>query len=357
MTECYNRRDFFRTIGLGTLGLGFGVSIFDSLHQYAEAQNEEEKHTLLMKGTIDFKGFTAKEITPNDEFYITTYSENVPNVNYDNFRLRIEGLVEKPLTLTMKDLEKMKDKTEFVTLECIGNAVAGDSISNALWDGIILNKVLDKAVPKVGIVKAAFYAEDGYSDSIPYAMARSEDVFLAFRMNGEPLPRQHGYPLRVIAPGIYGMKHVKWLSKIELVNYNFKGYWEKRGWSDEAVIPIKSQILMPMEGKKIPLGNYVIGGIAFAGRYGISRVQVSLDNKKTWHDTELKKPLSQWSWVLWRYDWKPAREGDHTITVRGIDRAGKVQESPSLFGKILGTFPDGAKGLHSVKVSATKNKA
>src|SRR4030042_58835 len=294
MENCCTRKDFFRMMGLGTLGLGFGVSIYDSIYQYAEAEGEMTTHQLLMKGTVNFKGFMAKEITPNDEFYITTYSDKVPNINYEAFRLRIEG-----------------------------------------------------------IVKAAFYAEEGYTDSIPYTLARSHDVFLAFRMNGEPLPKQHGYPLRVIVPGIYGMKHVKWLSKIELVNYNFKGYWEKRGWSDDAIIPIKSQILMPMEGKKIPTGNYVIGGIAFAGRYGISRVQISLDNKKTWKEAEIKKTLSDWSWVLWRYDWKPAREGDYTITVRGIDRSGKVQESPSLFGKLFGTFPDGAKGLNSVTVKMT----
>ncbi len=169
-------------------------------------------------------------------------------------------------------------------------------------------------------------------------------------MNGEPLPPQHGFPLRVIVPGIYGMKNVKWLSKIELVNYDFKGYWEKRGWSDEAVIPIMSEVLMPMDGKTVPLANYVIGGVAFAGRHGISRVQVSLDDKRTWHEAEIKPPLSKWAWVLWRYDWKPARQGEYTITVRGIDRAGKVQESPSLLGRLFGTFPDGARGFHSVNV-------
>ena len=354
MKECYTRRDFIRTVGLGTLGFGFGVSIFDSLYQYAEAADEQDKHTLLMKGTVNFKGFMAKEITPNDEFYITTYSEKVPDINYKNFRLRVEGQVKKPLIFTMKDLENRMDKTEFVTLQCIGNPIGGDSISNALWDGVTLRKVLDETLPKGGIVKAAFYSEDGYSDSIPYTLARSDDVFVAFRMNGEPLPRQHGYPLRAIVPGIYGMKHVKWLSKIELVNYDFKGYWEKRGWSDEAVIPTRSQILMPMEGKTIPAGNYVIGGIAFAGRYGISRVQISLDDKNTWQEAEVKKPLSRWSWSLWRYDWKPLKEGDYIISVRGIDRSGKIQESPSLFAKLFGTYPDGAKGLHSVKVRVTK---
>lgn len=354
MSDNVSRREFFRGLGLGTIGLGFGVSIFDGIYQYAEAVTEEEKHTLLMKGSVNFMGFIAKEITPNDEFYITTYSDKVPVVDPLTFRLRIEGLVEKPYTLNLKELEEMKDKIEFVTLECIGNPVGGDAISNALWDGVTMKKVIERAVPKKGIVKTAFYGEDGYSDSIPYALSLSEDVFLAFRMNGEPLPKQHGYPLRAIVPGIYGMKHVKWLSKIELVNYDFKGYWEKRGWSDEAVIPVRSQILMPMEGKTIPLGNYVIGGVAFGGRYGISRVQVSLDGQKTWHDAELKQPLSKWSWVLWRYDWKPSKEGQYKITVRGIDRSGKVQESPSLFGKLLRSFPDGAKGLHTVTAKATR---
>ncbi|HMK50117.1 MAG TPA: molybdopterin-dependent oxidoreductase [Thermodesulfovibrionales bacterium] len=350
MKECYSRRDFFRTLGLGTLGFGFGVSMFGTLCQYAEAADEETKHQLLMKGTVDFRGFVAKEITPNNEFYITTYSDKVPDINYEKFSLRIEGLVEKPYQLTMRDLEKMKDKEEFVTLECIGNPVGGDSISNALWEGVTLKKILDRASPKEGIVKAVFHADDGYSDSIPYSLARSEDVFLAYKMNGEPLPKIHGYPLRMIVPGIYGMKHVKWISKVELVNYDFKGYWEKRGWSDESVIPVMSAILMPMEGKRIPLGNYVLGGIAFGGRHGISRVQVSLDDRETWQEAEVKKPLSKWSWVLWRYDWKPNRAREYTITVRGIDRSGNVQESPSLFGKLLGSYPNGSRGLHSVHV-------
>jgi hypothetical protein len=350
MKDSLSRRDFFRGVGVGTIGLGFGVSLFDGIYQYAEALTEDEKHSLLMKGSVNFMGFMAKEITPNNEFYITTYSDDIPAVDPRTFSLRIEGLVEKPFAITLAEIEEMQDKTEFVTLECIGNPVGGTAISNALWDGVTLRKVVERAVPRGGIVKTAFFAADGYSDSIPYSLSLSEDVFLAFRMNGEPLPRQHGYPLRVIVPGIYGMKHVKWLSKIELVNYDFKGYWEKRGWSDEAVIPDKAQILMPMEGKKIPAGNYVIGGIAFAGRYGISRVQVSVDDKKTWHDAQLKPPLSKWAWTLWRYDWKPSKAGDYTITVRGIDRAGKVQESPSFLGRLFGTFPDGAKGLHSVSV-------
>lgn len=354
MTEDYTRRDFLKSLGLGTIGLGFGVSVLDGMYQCIEAATEEEKHALLMKGSVNFMGFMAKEITPNDKFYITTYSDTVPAIDPKAFRLRIEGLVEKPYTLSLKELEEMKDKTEFVTLECIGNPIGGDAISNALWDGVTLKRIIDRAVPRMGLVKTVFHADDGYTDSIPYSLSLSEDVFLAYRMNGEPLPKVHGYPLRVIVPGIYGMKHVKWLSKIELVNYDFKGYWEKEGWSDEAVIPVKAQILMPMDGKTVPVGNYVIGGVAFGGRFGISKVQVSLDGKRTWHDADLKTPLSKWAWTLWRYDWKPTKEGEYTITVRGFDRTGKVQESPSLFGRLFRSFPAGSKGLHSVSVKARR---
>ncbi|MGD0886032.1 MAG: molybdopterin-dependent oxidoreductase [Thermodesulfovibrionales bacterium] len=134
MDECFSRRKFFRGIGLGTIGLGFGVSVFDGIYEYAEAVTEAEEHALLLKGTVNFKGFTAKEITPNEDFYITTYSDKVPVIDPKTFGLRIEGLVEKPYTLSLSELEGMKDKTEFVTFECIGNPVGGDAISNALWD-------------------------------------------------------------------------------------------------------------------------------------------------------------------------------------------------------------------------------
>jgi hypothetical protein len=351
-----SRRDFFRRIGVGTLGLGFGVSVFDGIYEYANALTEEEAHILLMKGTVDFMGFMAKEITPNNEFYITTYSSNVPTIDANTFMLRVEGLVGKPYTLSAQELQEMKDKRELVTLQCIGNPVGGDAIGNALWEGVTLKKILEKAIPQSGLVKTVFYAEDGYTDSIPYPLSLSDDVFLAFKMNGEDLPKVHGYPLRAIVPGIYGMKNVKWLSKIELVNFDFKGYWEKKGWSDEAVMPVKSQILMPMEGKRIPFGNYVIGGIAYGGRYGISKVQVSLDGGKSWQDTDMKKPLSKWAWALWSYQWKPGKEGEYTIKVRGFDRSGKVQESQTLRGSFFRSraFPDGAQGIHSLDVTVRK---
>jgi DMSO/TMAO reductase YedYZ molybdopterin-dependent catalytic subunit len=354
MHEGLSRRDFCKGVSLGTIGLTMGGAVLDGAYHYAEALSEAEKHEMLSQGTVNFKGFMAKEITPNEEFYLTSYSSKVPEIDAETFTLKVAGLVENPFTLTMKDLTAMKDKTEFVTLECIGNRVGGDLIGNALWEGVTLRKIIERASPKKGIVKTVFHAKDGYSDSIPYQHALSDDVFLAFTMNGEPLPREHGYPLRAIVPGIYGMKHVKWLSKIELVDVDYKGYWEKKGWSDEAVIPVKSQILMPMDGHEVSLGTVVLGGIAFAGRHGISGVQVSFDREKTWHAAEIKNPLSRWAWVLWRYEWRPERKGRYKITVRGIDASGKVQEEGGLFSR---SYPDGAKGYHSVNVKVVEKKS
>lgn len=350
----YSRRSFLRRVGTAGLGLGFGIYVFPRILVQAQAQSGDKDHNLYTKGTVNFKGFIAEEITPNSEFYITSYSSTVPEVHPDAFRLRVEGLVEKPYSLSLKDLADLQDKHEYVTLECIGNSVGGNSISNALWDGVTLKKVLEKAGPKPGIVKAAFFAAEGYTDSIPYDLALSDDVFLAFRMNGQPLPPEHGYPLRVIVPGIFGMKNVKWLSKIELVNYDFKGYWEKTGWSDTAVIPLMAEILMPMDGKQIPSGQYVIGGIAFGGRHGVGRVQVAV-NDGPWQDADLKPPLSRWTWTLWRHAWTPAHEGEFTLRVRAFDRQGRAQVSSSLLGKVLGSYPDGARGIHSLKVDVHKS--
>ena len=131
MKELFDRRGFMRRIGTAALGLGFGVSVFDGIYQRAAGETKDSGHDLLMRGTVNFKGFLAKEITPNDEFYITSYSSEVPRIDAEKFRLRIEGQVENPYQLSLKELESMQDKKEFVTLECIGNPVGGSAISNA----------------------------------------------------------------------------------------------------------------------------------------------------------------------------------------------------------------------------------
>ena len=142
-----------------------------------------------------------------------------PEIDPDKHRPRIEGLVGKPSVMTLKDLEALKDKEEFVTLQCIGNPVGGDAIGNALWEGVTLRKILDLARPGPGIVKAAFFLRGRVQRQHPLQAGALGRCIPGAHLNGEPLPRQHGYPLRLIVPGIYGMKNVKWLSKIELEQY------------------------------------------------------------------------------------------------------------------------------------------
>jgi len=171
-------------------------------------------------------------------------------------------------------------------------------------------------------------------------------------MNGVPLPAKHGYPLRVIVPGIYGMKNVKWLSRIELVDDDFKGYWERRGWSDVAEMPLKSQILSPMDGANLKRGDVVVGGVAFGGRHHVKAVQVSTDGGAHWVDATTKPPLSEWAWTLWVYHWKPPHRGEYSIQVRAIDTRGNVQQPASLLGRLFSpSYPDGSHGIHEVTVT------
>lgn len=287
---------------------------------------------------------SSKEITSNDDFFIQSYSQT-QDVDIRSWRLRIDGLVEKPYTLTYEEITRMPEVSEYVTLECIGNGVGGDLIGNALWTGIPLKVILEKAMVKASAKDLVLHGADGYTDSIPLKRAMSDYNLLAYKMNGVDLPKDHGYPLRLVVPGIYGMKNVKWLERIELVDWDYKGYWERRGWSDEAIIGIMSRIDAPKDGEEISGRLYTVSGIAFAGTSGIGRVEVSTDNGKTWQEAEMKEPLSPYAWVLWRYSWNPPAKGKYTIMARATDRDGRVQTT-----KNSRPFPNGSTGLHSVTV-------
>ena len=161
-----------------------------------------------------------------------------------------------------------------------------------------------------------------------------------------PLPDEHGFPARVIVPGIYGMKNVKWLTELELVNHDYKGYWETRGWSDEAIVKVRSRIDLPGDGETIRGKDYVIRGIAFGGLHGISKVEVSVDGGLRWQEAELERPLSSYSWVFWSFIWKAPGTGRYTLAARATDKRGMLQEvAPA------GAYPDGASGLHEINVT------
>jgi hypothetical protein len=200
---------------------------------------------------------------------------------------------------------------------------------------------------KDGVVDVALHAEDDYSDSIPLEKAMSDDVILAYELNGEPLPDDHGYPLRLVVPGIYGMKHVKWINRVELVPETYMGYWQERGWSYEAPVLTMSKIVTPFEQSTLPIDRpSLVGGVAFSGDRGISRVEISLDGGQTWVDANVEEALSESSWVRWSHEWTPDDELSTVIVARAYEGDGtpQIEEEQS-------ALPDGSTGLHEIVVS------
>jgi DMSO/TMAO reductase YedYZ molybdopterin-dependent catalytic subunit len=291
------------------------------------------------------------EITPNDKFY--TVSKNPagldPRVDAKKWSLEITGLVAKPIKLTYDDIKAMPSFARYHTLECISNEIGGDLIGNAMWKGVRFRDLIERAGgvnPKA--IRFALRCADGYSEGIPVADAMARDVMLAYEMNGVPLPPSHGFPVRMLTPGLFGMKNPKWLTKIEAVSTNFTGYWQASGWSDEAVVQTMSAFRVPV-GRDVPSGEVELGGVAYSGDRGIKDVEVSTDGGKTWTRAGVKPALGPYTWVLWATVWKPTGPGEYTLRVRASDGAGVLQtanESP--------TLPDGATGHHSIRVRVRK---
>jgi DMSO/TMAO reductase YedYZ molybdopterin-dependent catalytic subunit len=301
-------------------------------------------------GEIQPVQFLSPEVTSNDQFYIV--SKNLftdPTVNASSWRLTVDGQVDNPFTLTYQDLLAQPMKQQYESLMCISNQVGGDLISNALWEGVPLMDLLQRAGLKAGATKVVFHAADDYTDSIHLTKALEPTTLLAVRMNGARLPQEHGFPARMLVPGIYGMKHCKWVTRIEIVNYDYQGYWQQRSWSDAAPVRMTARIDTPLTGSNVSANRITyIAGVAFSGNKGISEVDVSTDLGQTWQRATLKQPLSDLTWVLWELVWQPPKAGTYTVIARAIDLEGNVQnpnEEPPL--------PNGSSGYHNITVNVS----
>jgi DMSO/TMAO reductase YedYZ molybdopterin-dependent catalytic subunit len=290
--------------------------------------------------------FAVASMTPEvltaKDFY--TVSKNLldPTVEMSTWSLRVDGLVERPTTYTYPDITAMATHSDYYTLQCISNLVGGDLWGNAHWKGVRLVDILTRTGLRPGVRDAVFHAADDYTDSIPIDVALRPDTLLAYEMNGEPLTKEHGYPARLLIPGIYGMKNVKWITRIELVDYDYKGYWMQRGWSDKATYQTSSRIDVPRNRATLPTGEVEIAGVAFAGDRGIDKVEVSFDDGATWEEARIKPALSNNAWNLWVHR-KDLAAGAFPLKVRAIDGNGQLQtDRPS------DPLPDGATGYHSV---------
>jgi DMSO/TMAO reductase YedYZ molybdopterin-dependent catalytic subunit len=294
----------------------------------------------------DIPGLTP-EITSAADHYVVDINIIQPSVEADDWKLRVFGDVDNPMELTFSELQRaFKVVQEFSVLACVSNEVGGTLVGHSAWGGVRLADVLDRARIRSDAVDIIFRAADGYSDSIPVHVARRPTSLIAVSQNGRPLTQEHGFPCRVRVPSIYGMKNVKWLESIEVVPIDYEGYWQDRGWSDEAEVKTQSRIDVAGDDFAATLGRPTwIAGVAWAGERGISRVEVSVDGGRTWSDARLKDPISELSWRLWAYRWTPDKAGDHVAMCRATDGSGAVQTATE-----ADPHPDGASGYDSATV-------
>lgn len=298
---------------------------------------------------VQLAGFAVPEITPAKDFYVVSKNFSSPVVNAAEWNLEVTGEVENPLRLSLDGVRQLPSVQEYVTLECVSNEVAGGLIGNALWTGVRMNEVLQAAGLKSTVTHVLTTSVDGYTESMPIEAALADDVILAYEMNSESLTADHGFPLRLLFPGHYGMKSTKWLSRLEAATGDRPGYWEKRGWNEEAWVKTMTRIDVPHDRVELPLGAMTLAGIAFSGARGISRVETSTDGGRNWTTADLKPALSQFTWLQWKHDWMPPRPGRYTIAARAFDLNGVPQiADPS------DPFPSGATGYHIIVLKVTE---
>ena len=308
-------------------------------------------------------------IVPNDVFYVRNHWKEVPKIDVATYRLTVDGAVERPVTLTLNELRRMPQKRFEVTFECCGNSpvpeywakstrtssvmeqTKGHGImGNAEWAGVSLADVLAQVGIKPSAVEVMFEGADRgpdevvddpsdvtYERSLPIAKATHVDTLLAYEMNGEPLPPPHGYPLRLLVPGWYGMTSIKWLVGIHVLDHEFKGFYQTERYmtmnepgSDpvytyHTAMNIKSIVTNPAPGEIVPTGHYVVAGAAWSGEDDVVRVEISSDGGKTWDDARITEEKSGYSWYRWEYEWHAPDPGSYVLMSRATNNRGKTQ--------------------------------
>ncbi|NPV68576.1 MAG: molybdopterin-dependent oxidoreductase [Anaerolineae bacterium] len=288
---------------------------------------------------------TRPEYTPLDQHYRIDINLIPPSVSAEGWVLPVDGLVAQPLRLTLDDLRtRYPLREQYVTLSCISNPVGGDLIGTTLWTGASLQDILAEARPLPEAAYLRITAADGFDETVALDLIRADArIMLCYAWDSQPLTVEHGFPLRIYIPDLYGMKQPKWITAIQVVADYEEGYWVRRGWDEvarmqtTAVIDTIAARALIEEGGRLLVP---VGGIAHAGARGISRVEVRVDDGP-WEEARVRAPLSETTWVIWRYDW-PFQEGQHIFAVRAYDGDGVMQESEP-----RGPRPSGATGIHS----------
>jgi DMSO/TMAO reductase YedYZ molybdopterin-dependent catalytic subunit len=289
-------------------------------------------------------------VVPNDQFYRIDTALIVPSVDAATWRLTVKGMVDRPLSLSYADLAELPLIEQYVTISCVSNEIGGNLVGNAKWTGVRLRDVLSAAGVQTGATQLVGRSADGWTAGMPTAwvMDPKREPMIALQMNDAPLPRVHGFPARLIVPGLYGyVSATKWLTELELTTLEaFDGYWIPLGWSKEGPILTQSRIDVPRNGASVAAGRVAIAGVAWAPDRGISKVEVAIDG--AWQEAQISTPISSSTWVQWLVAWDSAAAGPgkHEIEVRATDGTGAVQTADR-----TPPAPDGARGHHSIRVT------
>ncbi|GGM55560.1 oxidoreductase [Microbacterium saperdae] len=289
----------------------------------------------------------APVVTPNTDFYRIDTALIVPRVDPADWSLRIHGMVDHEVTVTWDELLALPMTESFVTLACVSNEVGGSLIGNARWLGHPVRELLARAGVRSDADMVLSTSIDGFTASTPLeALTDDRDALLAIGMNGEPLPIEHGFPVRMVVPGLYGyVSATKWVTELEVTRFDrAMGYWTPRGWSDHGPIKLQSRIDVPRGGRVIEAGDSVIAGMAWQQHVGIAGVEVRVDGGP-WRSADLAAPISADTWVQWSMPWA-AESGSHTIECRALSVDGDTQVEQQ-----APPAPDGAQGWHRVDVT------
>ena len=297
--------------------------------------------------SLDVAGITPL-ITPNADFYRIDTALSVPRIDPRDWRLKITGMVENEVEIDFAELLALPLEESTTTLACVSNYVGGDLIGNATWLGYPIRELLARAKPTSGADMVLSRSQDGFTAGTPIeALTDERNAILAVGMNGEPLPLEHGYPVRMVVPGLYGyVSATKWVVELKLTRFDQEqGYWTPRGWSELGPVKLSSRIDVPRAS--VPAGSVVIAGVAWSQHVGISAVAVQIDDGP-WRDAVLAEAISVDTWRQWAYTWTDASAGDHSVRVRATDAAGLVQTSAT-----ADVAPNGSTGLHEISVSVS----
>jgi DMSO/TMAO reductase YedYZ molybdopterin-dependent catalytic subunit len=296
-------------------------------------------------------------ITDNEKFYIVTKNAaGDPMIRPSDWRLRIDGEVQRPVEVDYASLRKLPAVEVTKTLECISNFVAKcelapfgcDLISTARWKGVQVGDLLSLAGGlKAGAVSLATISADEFTTALPIDAVLAEDALLVYEMNGAVLPREHGYPARLLIPGRYGMKNAKWVVALRAMRSEYVDWYGQRSWSKQGIVKTMTRIDEPAPEAKLPPGEHRVAGIAYAGSRGVLKVEFSQDGGQTWHQSEIERTTGRDTWVRWQGRFSLTEDTTVSIIARTTDGAGTLQEEAFNLPQ-----PDGGTGWHSVEITS-----